>query len=350
MNADLNRRTFLASSAAALAATTLATAADEPPEMTQPPTVADCFALRESGGKIPVVFDTDIGSDVDDTWALLYLLNSPELDVKLISVRGGAARERASIAAKMLEACGRTDIPIATGTGNGGRTNQHEWVKDYDLDAYPGVVRFDPAAAIVEAVNASDVPMTVCAVGPVDNVAEALRLDPFIATKARFVGMYGSIYVGYDGADEPTAEANVANAPAALRTVLEGDWEPSITPLDTCGLVVLGGERYDAVRTSKAAGVPELMENYRVWLPATSWMKDKTIIKDRSSTLFDIVAVSMCFSEEWMQMETMPLEVTDGGMTVVNTADGRPTRCALKWRDLESYLDHVVERVTTPQS
>lgn len=34
--------------------------------------------------KIPVVLDTDLGSDIDDTWALAMLLRSPELDVKLI--------------------------------------------------------------------------------------------------------------------------------------------------------------------------------------------------------------------------------------------------------------------------
>ena len=227
---NLSPRSFLAASAASVAAASLALAQDD-----QPPTVADCFALRKAGQKIPVVFDTDIGSDVDDTWALLYLLNSPEVDVRLISVERGASRERAAIAAKMLQACGRTDIPIAMGPGRDGRTNQHAWVKDYDLDAYPGEVREDAAAEIVRAVNDSDDPVTVCAVGPVPNVAAALRKDPFIVGNSRFVGMHGSIRVGYDGSDTPVPEANVKNGPAALRTVFEGDWEASVTPLDTCG-------------------------------------------------------------------------------------------------------------------
>lgn len=33
---------------------------------------------------IPVILDTDIGGDIDDTWALVMTLKSPELDVKLI--------------------------------------------------------------------------------------------------------------------------------------------------------------------------------------------------------------------------------------------------------------------------
>ncbi len=35
--------------------------------------------------KIPVILDTDIGSDIDDTWALAFLLRSPELDLKLVT-------------------------------------------------------------------------------------------------------------------------------------------------------------------------------------------------------------------------------------------------------------------------
>ncbi len=36
------------------------------------------------GARIPVILDTDIGGDIDDTWALGLLLKSPELDLKLV--------------------------------------------------------------------------------------------------------------------------------------------------------------------------------------------------------------------------------------------------------------------------
>jgi inosine-uridine nucleoside N-ribohydrolase len=54
--------------------------------------------------KIPVILDTDIGSDIDDVWALVMLLNSPELDVKLILTANGDTVYRARIVAKLLEA------------------------------------------------------------------------------------------------------------------------------------------------------------------------------------------------------------------------------------------------------
>ena len=64
---------------------------------------------------IPVILDTDIGFDVDDVWALAFLLRCPELEVKLITTTTGDTHYRARIVAKLLEIAGRTDIPIGIG-------------------------------------------------------------------------------------------------------------------------------------------------------------------------------------------------------------------------------------------
>ena len=52
---------------------------------------------------IPTVLDTDIGHDVDDVWALAFLLRCPELDVKLITTSTGDTVYRARLVAKILE-------------------------------------------------------------------------------------------------------------------------------------------------------------------------------------------------------------------------------------------------------
>jgi inosine-uridine nucleoside N-ribohydrolase len=65
--------------------------------------------------RTPVVFATDIGGDIDDTWALAMLLRSPELDLKMVLTETGEARYRAIVAAKFLEASGRTDVAVALG-------------------------------------------------------------------------------------------------------------------------------------------------------------------------------------------------------------------------------------------
>ncbi|MGI6299757.1 MAG: hypothetical protein ACOX52_01655 [Verrucomicrobiota bacterium] len=67
---------------------------------------------------IPVIYDSDIGDDIDDTWALGLLLKSPELDLKLVVGDYGKATYRAKIFAKMLETAGRTDVPVGLGLPN----------------------------------------------------------------------------------------------------------------------------------------------------------------------------------------------------------------------------------------
>src|ERR1700733_13915688 len=108
------------------------------------------FAGRQSVGAPPpqpkpVILDTDIGDDIDDTWALGLLLKSPELDAKLVVGDFGSAPYRAKLLAKFLQTAGRTDIPVGVGveTGKGGTGPQAEWIKDYDLNAYPGKVYKD---------------------------------------------------------------------------------------------------------------------------------------------------------------------------------------------------------------
>ena len=60
-------------------------------------------AADAPAAKIPVVLDTDIGDDIDDTWALGLLLKSPELDLKLVVGDYGKSEYRAKLLAKFLE-------------------------------------------------------------------------------------------------------------------------------------------------------------------------------------------------------------------------------------------------------
>ena len=136
---------------------------------------------------IPVILDTDIGDDIDDTWALALLLRCPEFDVKLVVTDMDKGLYRAKLIAKFLEVAGRTDIPVAIGHGGReGSSRQQEWVEDYDLDSYPGTLHQDGAQATIDTIMNSKEEVTVLAIGPVPNLAEALRREPRIAEKRTF--------------------------------------------------------------------------------------------------------------------------------------------------------------------
>src|SRR6516162_8277625 len=70
---------------------------------------------QPSGKPKPVILTTDIGDDIDDTWALGLLLKSPELDLKLVLGDYGKNQYRAKVLAKFLETAGRTDVAVGVG-------------------------------------------------------------------------------------------------------------------------------------------------------------------------------------------------------------------------------------------
>ena len=61
--------------------------------------------------RVPVILDTDIGDDIDDTWALAMLLGMPQLDLKLVVTDYGNTSERTRLVAKILQRAGRSMLP-----------------------------------------------------------------------------------------------------------------------------------------------------------------------------------------------------------------------------------------------
>ncbi len=295
--------------------------------------------------KIPVILDTDIGSDIDDTWALAMLLKSPELDVKLITTCTGDTTYRAKIVARMIEIAGRTDVPVGVGIPFGNVPGpQAQWVAGYDLSHYPGPVHEDGVGAIVDTITRSPEPVTLVCIGPVPNISAALEREPRIAGRARFVGMHGSVQRGYDGSADVATEYNVACDPQACRASFAAPWDVTITPLDTCGIVKLTGAKYQAVCDCDDPLIRALLENYRVWAanpPPWAQGIDPTTA---SSTLFDTIAVYLAFSEELLVMERLGIRVTNQGYTVIDD-DGRPINCAMDWKDLGAFEDFLVRRL-----
>ena len=159
---------------------------------------------------IPTILDTDIGHDVDDVWALAFLLKCPELDIKLITTSTGDTVYRAELVAKMLQLLGRTDIPIGIGIPLDDNPHTHDsWLEDFDMEQYPGTVLHDGVGAICDTVMQATSKVSLICIGPVPNIAAALARQPGICGNAKFVGMHGSIRRGYLDAPKPMRGVNV---------------------------------------------------------------------------------------------------------------------------------------------
>jgi inosine-uridine nucleoside N-ribohydrolase len=290
--------------------------------------------------KVPVILDTDIGDDIDDTWALIMLLKSPELDLKLVTTTHGKAVYRAKLVARLLEAAGRTDIPIGLGAGgHDGDGRQQAWVEDYDLDKFPGKVVQDGVQALIDTAINSPEPVTLISIGPSTTVSAAIVRRPDIASRAVFVGMQGAVRKGYDGGPVGP-EYNVReNIPAARKALLAPWRKTVITPLDTCGLVRLSRARFQALTKSPDKLIAALLENYRIWANKES-VKDLT----ESSVLFDTVAVYLALPgpKPHLRMEELAINISPDGMTALDPAGARMS-VATAWRDLDGYEDFLVK-------
>ena len=318
----------------------------------------DAHSSSSQSEKIPVIFDTDICDDIDDTWALALLLQSPEFDIKLITTEVGNTASKAKTVAKFLETVGRTDIPVGIGVQqHQGSHRQDAWAKDYDLSSYRGTIYRDGVQALIDTIMESDKPVKVVAVGPLPNIAAALEREPKIAEKAQFVGMHGSIRRGYDGSAKPSAEYNVRAFVKEAQKVFSAPWKMTITPLDTCGVVQLKDGKYQEVLKRNSPLTRALIDNYRAWYRqgVLSEHKDLTEaqvntrvdqkLNSSSTTLFDTVAVYLAMSTGLAKMEELGIRVTDDGYTRIEE-NGKAVNCATEWKDLSAFEDFLVDRLT----
>ena len=147
---------------------------------------------------IPVLFDTDIGNDIDDAVALAYLLAEPRCELLGITTVTGDTVKRAALADGVCRAAGRTDVPIYAGLtepllhGRGQpEVAQYAAIADTDHRTDFGTPS-DAVLFLRDTIRARPGEVTLLAVGAMTNVAALFALDPEIpALLKRVVLMCG---------------------------------------------------------------------------------------------------------------------------------------------------------------
>ncbi len=201
-------------------------------EATQPPAGANADARH-------VVVDTDLA--FDDIMALLYLLQRDDVVIDAVTIAGtGEAHCDPGVrnANRLLALGGETDTPVACGRETplqGANAFPQEWrtaVDDLSMLDLPEVDRgADPLGAVRLLLDTLDGDGTLITLGPLTNVAQALRADPGFASRVpEFVAMAGAIDTG-GYAPSGVAEYNVWVDPLAAKEVIEG-MDVTLVPLD----------------------------------------------------------------------------------------------------------------------
>ncbi len=275
-----------------------------------------------------IIFDTDIGGDIDDAYALALILQSPELELLGITVGYGPTRQRARIALKMLHCAGHDAVPVAVGTESQGKANQAPWAEDFDL-LKP--IRQPAAEFLVETINDRPEEITLICVGPFTNLREALELDPAVTRKARRVIVMGGCVGLADGATpDPYPEYNAKTDAEATRKLLASCETITLVPLDVTMRVPLE-ERSRQLLAEADLPLPRaLTELYEYWPGETP-------------RLHDPLAVGMAVSARFCQTEQMRLDVATDGTTLASEQGTEMLVCSTV--ETEAFLHFFMSRL-----
>lgn len=215
---------------------------------------------------IPIIFDTDFAMPpTDDGLTLILALQSPELEILgITTVAGNESVERATAdALRLLEIANQPQIPVHVGAdmplvhakSDYAVENFGRWYSDEVVEPPGGFARIkaQPESAvpfIVDAVMARPGEVTIVAIGPLTNIAQAIRARPdFAANVKQLVIMGGAIALLPDGAGNitPNAEFNFWVDPEAAHVVLRSGIPIELSPLNVSRKSALDRAAYDGM-------------------------------------------------------------------------------------------------------
>ena len=236
--------------------------------------VAWCLPLAAAPKKI--IFDTDPGTD--DAMALMLALNSPELDVRAITVVPGnvTAKQGLENALRMVSLANRCDVPVAGGA-------QHPLFQKLitaefwhgknglaDIELPPSKCKADEHFGpdlIIQLVHASPHEITLVPVGPLTNIALAISKDPSIVPLVKEVVIMGGSISG--GNVNAAAEANIYNDPEAAQIVFQAGWPLTMVGLDVGDKTLLSQKYLDQLNV-KHGPVNDFMHSVAQFLVTLS--------------------------------------------------------------------------------
>src|SRR5580704_13513608 len=305
---------------------------------------AACWAQE----RIPIILDTDIGDDIDDALALALALQSPELDVRAVTTVIDDTETRTRLAWKELGLYGRHDIPVATGASEPlldpvrtQRARQFEVLTD--ADTVPEAAHRRAAELIIDTLMASPRPITLVPIGPLTNIALALKSGANIRPKiARIVLMGGAFHMLYQ-------EYNIWRDRVAAEIVFSSGVPITAVGLDVTTRCKLEGADLARLRAADNAASRFLVKLIELWQNGHA---------DQYPTLHDPLAVAVAVLPNLIETQSGSVQVETtccltNGMTMFTPADQLPkgvqaSTLVARQVDVRRFLDLFLDRLTAP--
>ncbi|HEX3661751.1 MAG TPA: nucleoside hydrolase [Acidobacteriaceae bacterium] len=267
-----------------------------------------CLHAAPAPKSVPVLLDTDIGTDIDDAFAVALILQSPELNLRAVTTVSGDTAARARLVAKMLWVDGRHNIPVAAGSpGSKLDIAQTRWADGFTSPT----LRKEPAVALMKStIDREHGKLVLIAIGPLTNVAALLRQYPGEKKKIReIVLMGGSIARGYAAGSGPVPEYNIAADAPAAQVVFTSGIPILMAPLDVTARLQLDEAHRQRIFAKGTPLTDALQAVYKLWGQPTP-------------TLYDPMAVALYLDPQLCTTQRLAIQVDDHGMTLVE--QGKP--------------------------
>jgi pyrimidine-specific ribonucleoside hydrolase len=320
------------------------------PTNVSPSAEADAPSAEPAGPR-PILIDTDLAGD--DVLALMALLREPSVDVRAIAVDGnGEVHCRPGVinVRDLLGAFGIEGIPIGCGRetpGEHGRLFPDEWRAG--ADAFYGV-DLRPVSAterardagdlIAETAAASPEPLTIVALGPWSNIADAFAAHPElpgqlagIHAMAGAIDVPGNIALG-DVTFEHGVEWNVGVDPDSFAAVLETDVPITLVPLDATNDVPVPPDFATILEADHGAAGADIAFEMFARSPALTF----------ETSFWDTLAAMALVDPDLVTWEDLTVDVALDGLSagrIRRTGDGRPIRAAMS-ADAEAFMAAIL--------
>ena len=317
-----------------------------------------------TGTPRPVLIDTDMAAD--DWMAILYLLNRPEIRVEAITVTGtGEAHCEPGIknAMSLAALAEQPDIPVSCGRTTplqGEHAFPAEWRTRVDtlagltLPANPAPVTPQTAVDLLTA-KISSMPgeMTILALGPLTNLAEALQANPQLQDSIEriyimggAVDVPGNVGASHAGIDNPAAEWNIYVDPHAATIVFQSGAPVTLVPLDATNSVPVTKEFVQ--RLKKNHTTPEA----RFVFELLSQPPYSDIVQRGGYYFWDTLTAAILTEDSLAAFETRNLTVIEeegsqSGRTQAGES-GAPVRVAVE-AEAERFEQMFLEALNAPE-
>ena len=303
-----------------------------------------------------VILDTDPG--IDDAMAIAYALAHPNIELlALTTVFGNVSVDKSTRNAQyILDVFGASTVDVARGADvplvQMPRPHS-EFVHGDDGigDCYPDtpielnseanhahVHELSAADYIVEQARQNPGQISLIAVGPLTNIAQALEQEPDLPKLVKqLIVMGGS--VDEPGNVTPLAEANFFNDPHAVDRLLVHDWPMIIVGLDVTHKVMITDTLLVKLRDDGGVTGDFLWRASRFYIDFYSSCRAAKGTDVPQCAMHDAAAVAYLVEKDAFSLETGAARVIESGIAAGQLAIDR--------RGYQYVTDHWQDRVTS---